>query len=520
MKVLSARLGAFLGCNPIRWWANTRKMEQFIAHFGPPKFVSPSRRRPVGIIVGPWLSSDVTWFAIAAGLFMAAAGEQVVFVVDDAPFGLPKLGNLIIRHCIRKVLKRLSDAYEIVDLKNFQPNQPILNKGNQAWVETLAEMNATWALKGESRMKGREGYKALVKNQLFAVAPRIEDFLSEDRISMLFVPGGVYGSSGLWAEFGKRAGIRVATYDSAGPDGFMLASDGIAAQMADIPRAVQMGRARPTYEEELPQVLTDAYEEMAKRRSGTDKFASQASADTYLSTPVDHGVLIALNSPWDSAALGLHAVFDSSVQWVCETVRWVLENTSVPAVVRQHPSERLLIFKGTDDFREILHAEFGNDPRVVYIAAEAPVNTYDLLECVDAVAVYTSTIGVEAAALGKRVVTPSHSYYSELGFVLKSTDRDSYFGSLAEALSNPAPATGAQTEALYCFYMTQCCNWFFSPFCPEGFDAWIEIDPTNLLQDPMVRILVQSVLSSEPAPLLNHAHKLSTRVKPVVEITP
>lgn len=508
MRILIAWLGRIVGCNPIRWWGNTKKMKSFVRRFAPPP-PPVSDQCPVAVLVTPWMGSDVPWFSIAAGLFLAAEGKQVVFILDYSPFGLPKLGAPLVRRCITGVLKYLSTAYEIIDLQNFKENQRILGAEDRVFVEKLVDMNVTWALKGEFISEGREVYKSIVRKQLTAKVATIKNFLAEGRFTTFLIPGGVYGSSGLWVGLGKEAGIRVSTYDSAGPDGFMLSSDGVAAQCSDIPRAVTLGCARSSYVKELPYALAEGEEEMARRRGGTDKFLSQACAVTSMSRAVDHGILIALNSAWDSAALGLHAVFESSVQWVCETVRWILENTSVNAVVREHPSERLPIFRGTDNFREILHTQFGDNPRVVFISAEDPVNTYDLLGQVDLVVVYTSTIGVEAAALGKRVVTQSHSYYSGLGFVTKSTDRSGYFSSIAEALENPVLDQEAKISALYCFYMTQCCNWMFSPFCPEGFDTWVDMSPTVLAQDPMVRILVQSVMHGQPPALLNHLRKFN-----------
>src|SRR5262249_54831534 len=134
----------------------------------------------------------------------------------------------------------------------------------------------------------------------------------------------------------------------------MLAADGIASQMQDVPRALAQLKQAPDFAAQRPFILSTAQTELAKRRAGTDSFASQmTSAGGPLSQ--HHGaLLLALNSSWDQAALGLHVAFPTNTDWIVETVRWVLSSTQSSIIVRQHPAERFEASRSSDDYRQLL----------------------------------------------------------------------------------------------------------------------------------------------------------------------
>jgi hypothetical protein len=178
-------------------------------------------------------------------------------------------------------------------------------------------------------------------------------------------------------------------------------------------------------------------------------------------------------------------------------------------IVRQHPVERLEIARSSDDYRSLLRQHFGSHPRLHFVAAEDPVNSYDLLAQVAAVVVYTSTIGIEAAANGTPVVTESRSYYSDLGFVRRATSLAQYHKLLSEAVSGLSPVTPAmRNDALTCYYLTQCCNWVFTSFNVPDFQEWSRRDLHLLAQEVSVRTIVRAIEDDVPVSYLNHLAKL------------
>jgi hypothetical protein len=372
-------------------------------------------------------------------------------------------------------------------------------------IHRLAELNAIWALRGEMVLSGRKHYLAQAAQQLRLSYGAIACILKTKRYDVILVPGGVWGSSGVWVKHARAVGTRVSSFDSGGYGSLMLAVSGIASQLQDIPRAFYLLKQHAESREERAFIVESALAEIKRRSSGIDKFASQMQSARLVDSRFDGAVLLALNSSWDSAALGLHSVFDNSSQWIVETTKYLLANTLAPIIVRQHPAERLEIARTSDDYRSLLSRNFGDNPRLHFIAADEPVNSYDLLEQVAVVVVYTSTIGTEAAAHGKVVVTASNSYYSALGFVWKATELSQYYQHLSDAVSGRYAVTQAMREdALSCYDLTQCCNWEFSPFNPEGFKEWSSYSLDQLSQHESVKLIVRALEQNIPVAYLNH----------------
>lgn len=486
---------------PIIWLRNTRRMLNLICAFRGSQEANKKPKR-IAVLVTPWLETDVPWFSIVSGLFFARRGNEVVFIVDGLPFG--KNRSRCILWCIRSVMKQIARRYTVIRLCDYAIIDRLSTEQTRS-VEKLAVLNAVWALKGEISATGRESYIALITKQLSINYSAIKALLAEHALNVIFIPGGIYGSSGIWKECASTAGVRVASYDSGGYGTLMLSANGIAAQLQDIPRAFAMLKARSDFEQEKQIVAETALAEMQRRREGTDKFASQMTAITRKNIKFNNGVLIALNSSWDSAGLGLHGIFENSAQWIIDTTRWLLDATDCDIIVRQHPAERLAIAHTSDDYHKLLTDNFGNNSRVCFIAADNPVNTYDLLSTVKVVIVYTSTIGTEAAALGKIVITPSKSYYSSLGFVWNTDNREAYFRQISNAIEGRYSITNdMKDDALCCYYLTQCCNWLFSPFNPEGFSDWSKYSLEELYTLDTVQLAVTSLQDDIPVASMNH----------------
>lgn len=279
-----------------------------------------------------------------------------------------------------------------------------------AAIDRLAYLNAIWARKGETGIDVIEMRQSAV--HLLDSQRAITALLERHPQDLIFLPGGICGSSGLWLRSGQLRGVRVSTYDSGGYGVLLLAADGIACQLQDIPRAYAALNNQVKGTELRKLVIGYAEEEIKIRNDGNDKFSSQVKGASGKRPEYEGGILIALNSPWDSAALGLHTVFGSTQDWIIQTVRYVLEHSEAPVLVRQHPVERLPIARSVDDNRALLDQYFGKNPRVHFIGPEDPVNTYDLIDQVAAVVVNSSTVGLEAVAQGRPVVTESLSYYA------------------------------------------------------------------------------------------------------------
>ena len=493
------------GFNPILWIKEYLCVKKLIGNYNVP-FQNKNAKECYAIIIIPWLGIAVPWFSIICGLFIQARGKKVKFIVDDVIFGQKYFGSKIQLICITSVLNLLGENQDIIKLSGYISRIP-LNSDKHHIIDELAKLNAVWALRGEMSDVGRNQYIMRATRQLSVSYGAISKILQSGNFNSLLVPGGIWGSSGLWTKLAKTSGIRVSTFDSSGFGVLMLAVNGIASQLQDIPEAFSLLKKNADSFEAHSYIVEAALNEMDKRRSGNDKFASQllGASSKDIDRRFEGAVLLALNSSWDSAALGLHGVFKNNKEWIIETTQFILNHTSVPVIIRQHPVERLEIAHTSDDYRGLLTRHFGNNPRLFFIAADEEVNSYDLINQVVAVVVHTSTLGIEAVIHGKNVVTQSNSYYADLGFVRKASSLNQYHDYLLDAVSNPFGVSQTmRDDALYCYYLTQCCNWVFSPFNPEGFMDWSSYNLAALSMHEKVQMTIDALVQNIPIAYLNH----------------
>ena len=71
------------------------------------------------------------------------------------------------------------------------------------------------------------------------------------------------------------------------------------------------------------------------------------------------------------------------------------------------------------------------------VAADAKINTYDLVEIADLGLVYTTTVGMEMAMSGVRVIVVGNTHYRNKGFTLDPSSWEDYFDLLARVMTDP-----------------------------------------------------------------------------------
>jgi hypothetical protein len=431
--------------------------------------------------------------------------------MDDMLFGTDARMHRKVLKSIERALRLLEGRFEIrwlSDVKSVKTDTDTTVTSLKHVVARLAQLNTTWFMRGESPAQGRDGYRILIEYQLHGIAMRVDACLQPNQYEYVLIPGGIYGSSGLWYEIAKQRGIRPVTYDS-GAGVAVFSADGIASQLQDIPRAFEILRKTNGVHD---WILSQSQIEFKQRQQGRDKFAYQISSAAAGDIADMQGILMALNSPWDSACLGLHSAFADTTEWIIETVRWVMEHTDETIIVRQHPAERFPTARSLDNVGKLLLDTFGQQPRIRFVAADSPINTYDLLGRVRGVLVHTSTLGVEAAMMGKVVITASNSYYADMGFVYKASSKEQYFELIRKQIIGELSVDKAKTEAAtYFYYLGQCCNWIYGEFNVDNYPAWVATDIHTLYKLDEVQLILNAIDANIPISILQHEKKYSLR---------
>jgi hypothetical protein len=456
---------------------------------------------PIGVVITPWVRTPVPWYATMLALGLERRGRHVIVLWDDME--LPREANEQNR-VIRRVLRHLGDSRPVIHLSDQIPRSSNNSGADAAAVERLAEQNVTWWLRGAPPAPRDADWADSIQAALTERLPLVRAALGQAGVECLVLPGGVYGSSGLFCLAAAERGIRVATFD-VDLGVAQLCVDGVAAQNGDLARAFSVLREEPR--DVKDQAIGIARAEFRSRVEGSDRYGYQTVGARPGNGARSGGVLLPLNVEWDTAALGRHVAFTDTIDWVTSTVEVALELDSGPVVVRQHPSERRPGQRSRLDIAGVLRDRFGQDPRYSFVAAEDPVSSYDLLDSVDLVLPFTSNIGIEAAALGKTVLVAGASFYADLGFSWSARSRDEYLGLLRRGLLGDLPPWPEQQErAWLCYYLVAVRNRIWTDFTshPDDFWSWVDRSPDELFAEPEVADMLAAIDDDVPVSLLRH----------------
>jgi hypothetical protein len=484
----------------MRWFPKTADVFLRFLKRAELQSVVPKSGCRVAVVVMPWVSTPAPWYASMLGLGLLDRGREVQFIWDDT--GFPDAQMELQNRSIGDVLDWVQRVLPVTRLSDLDEGEP--NAEDVDLIRRLTDQNVSWVLRGAPPTGDHHVLVERIRLSLTRSLPFVKSALDRCDADCLLVPGGVYGTSGLFLHEARARGFRVATFDTDRRIA-QICADGIAAQNGDIPTAFQLLR---NADSEVRQEAVDvAVAEFQDRRANRDQYGFQVLPATKSDQYPDGCVLIPLNVEWDTAALGRHGHFDDTADWLVSTIDAVLAEDAGPVVVRQHPSERRPLQRSHLDVGGLLRRTFGDDPRCRFVAAEDAVNSYDLLSAARLVLPFVSTIGIEAAAMGKPVLISGACYYADLGFVWSAGSREDYFDLLRRGLRGDLTLRPDQVEhAWLCYYLIAVRNRVVTDFTPhpDDFWTWCQRPFRSLLSDPAVVDILDAIETGVPISILRH----------------
>lgn len=452
------------------------------------------------ILALPWMGTAVPWYAITLALALNKRGKNIFILLDDVPFGDDEFFHKIQSSLILKVLKKIKIEYKVLSSYNSSKNidKDLINK--------LAKLNSLHYTRGETDFEKRTQYEEVISQQLSNIYSKQEEFFSKESFHQIVLPGGIWGESGISSFLAKKNDVQLTTYDS-GESTLLLSIFGVAAQLKDIPYSFNKLLEN---ENEKNFAIKMGQVQLEKRRTGKDMY-NHFSTDNNLNKIPNEYYLLLLNSVWDSAALGLHTVYESMIDWILDSISWVIENTDKTIVIRQHPAERVAIINNTDSYEKKIFDKFGVTERIIFIEAKNDVNTYDLIENSSCVLGFSSTSIVESVALGKPAIIVSSTYYANFGIVYNSNNKEEYYDYLQKASKNELNVTQEMKDKAYISnYITQSCNWYKTMFTPNPYDfrKWNKDNFTNITENDLA---IEAIVKNIPVSLLQHERSFNAK---------
>jgi hypothetical protein len=149
-------------------------------------------------------------------------------------------------------------------------------------------------------------------------------------------------------------------------------------------------------------------------------------------------VTLFTNLTWDSAVINKEIAYPTIQEWISDTIRFFAERPEHELVIRIHPAEVTLAGKPTrEPLSPFIHETFPALPaNVIVVEPEDITSSYPLMAESDAVTVFTSTTGLEAALAGVPVIVSGETHYRNKGFTIDVDDPPSYHAALESVLDD------------------------------------------------------------------------------------
>ena len=139
------------------------------------------------------------------------------------------------------------------------------------------------------------------------------------------------------------------------------------------------------------------------------------------------------NVIWDAQLHYESNAFSSMLEWVLRSIEYFAGRPEIQLAIRVHPAEVRGSVPSRQPLVEEIERAFPSLPaNVRLIPPESQVSTYTLVENCDAVTIYNTKTGVEAACMGVPVVVAGEAWIRGKGFSRDAYSADEYFAILDE----------------------------------------------------------------------------------------
>ncbi|MBI1293228.1 hypothetical protein GC173_18645 [bacterium] len=316
--------------------------------------------------------------------------------------------------------------------------------------------------------------------------------LFEHKWKLVIVLNGKFFTEAVAMEVARLRGIDVMTYERGfHPDDLVFTVNGYANDfpIADQFRKVAHLELNDEQDAEVDRIL-------AKRRSG------KATIINYFPTMNENRSLIvdklglredlpiAIAYPnilWDTAVFRRDTAFSGLWEWLKATIEHYIAHPEQQLVVRVHPAEvRLTMILTKERIGDRIAENFPTlPPNIKVVAATEDVSSYTLMDLSQRILVYSSTMGLEAAAVGREVVTAGMTHYRKLGFSRDAETAKEYSEILSSTpvlFDENVRSAARKYLYFYCYNFSFQCRSVSEPefgktvYNVKSVDEWVDFD--------------------------------------------
>lgn len=364
-----------------------------------------------------------------------------------------------IKVIIDRVVQQIKDKFDGICIKYISAyGKEELDQADIKLVNEAVHANAMWqrSRKMDRMMRINEEQWEKLTYPLYAEnLQRVKSFFVKNKYDVVNIFTGHHGSRYFYPSLGERMGFRVSSHDGAGVIGSTWTTNGRASHRMDICKIIKENLLS---EEQKKAVLLEAkrnFDERSHAKSGDNSIVANYQHGTREKVTKNwFDVVIPLNVMWDSSALGANRIFSTEYEWLTETVDYILKYTDATTLVREHPAAAGGDEYNYDSLGKELKKLYKDEKRLYLAESGDALNTYEYIEHCKVVLPLTSTVGVEAALLGKEVISHTNIYYDLLSFVTRANSKEEYFEYISRAVKKNKECSKRQVndEAWIAYY--------------------------------------------------------------------
>jgi hypothetical protein len=388
--------------------------------------------------------------ATVLGLALAGLGHEVTLAF--LPYGrwekpLPRFDLRRQNLYAKSVLKKTAPLMQTVSLLDLEDRQAKLPQPLREAIENVSLRDVQYTLQVEDVSTQSDLYRLRLARNTSAAHAMLK-WMRKHPPQVIVLPNGsilefgaIFQAAGWLRD--KHPDLTIVTYEFGEQHQRIWLAQNSEVMRQETDDLWQARGGKPLTEQQLQQVRelfaarqhANLWENFTRRWQGVPSVGGeQARADLGLDArPI---VLLATNVIGDSLTLGRQVFSQSMTEWLRRTLVYFSRRPDVQLVVRIHPGE--LITKGPS-VAEVVHQVLPEVPENIHlVAADAPINTYDLVQIADLGLVYTTTVGMEMAMSGVPVIVAGQTHYRGKGFTYDPQSWQEYCHILESALDSPS----------------------------------------------------------------------------------
>lgn len=445
------------------------KMLSFINKIDNKVFL-PKKNKSAVVFISEWSGKALPFQLIAKSIILAHQGYDVTILYNDfSEYGdwYKGEGFSSYQHGIyKKIFNQLNDRIQIkIDYLSQFPTA-MLNNFEKDMLKKYTYYSKTWNTR-KYIINHRENYYRRINESLEKTIHHLKGYFTNKSFDSAFIWSGIHNYYNMANIVLKSFKIPFYTED--------YLNYGYAFNK----------NAPVVYQKEIPRIknnILDNHHNVARKLLSIAKDAFQQKSNFNGYKIESNSVVIPLNIFWDSASYTDNDLFVDFHYWLRETIKFVTELCKENIYIRQHPQEKN--YNSGSDLKRALEEEFKNNPYFHFIDAYSGISTYDLIQGAKIVLPNTSTVGIEAAILGKEVILKNDVYYSKEKFAYKATSIEDYFNKIKYILVEDGTVCSSQyVDDAYLIYGLTAYGYTdksFGHFYPEV-SKWIEMGLKEIL---------------------------------------